>query len=218
MILKSLSKTPYILLYFVLYRYVYIFFSLFTEDITIHPIKDLTNIASAPIIIFFISGTALICIIPVIHFIYLEHRISSAPLSEFFRILSGSVILLIVSLTSSIYKITIYYRINASDNSWSITVLSIFLSIIALWIYFYYNKIAKKSVNEWDTVIGKIKSELEEDNRIIKEESDILLSMKNKIDSFSSAVDSSQKFRNEIELYYEEIRKSYYSLIKKVPK
>ncbi|MCR4649426.1 MAG: hypothetical protein K5776_10165 [Lachnospiraceae bacterium] len=67
-------------------------------------------------------------------------------------------------------------------------------------------------------VIGKMRLELNEDKSIISEEVNILLSLKEKIDSFESAAASSPESREEIEYYYEEIRKSYYSLISEVPK
>ncbi len=215
---KILLKTPYILLYFVFYRYFYLFCSLFLSDITIHPVKDLANIPNSPVTCLVSTGTALFCILPVILFMCLERKTGSKPFSEFVRVLSMSLVLVLFSMTSALYKITLFYELNASDISWSVTVLCIFFSIIVLWIYFYYNKLSQEKLSEWNMVIGKMRLELNEDKSIISEEVNILLSLKEKIDSFESAAASSPESREEIEYYYEEIRKSYYSLISEVPK
>lgn len=212
---RLLAKTPYIFLFCYIYKFAYIFLSIFVPGISIQPIADLRTFSGVKLIVNLISF--ILGIIILIVYLVLEKKINSSPINEFLRILLLSVSLAVFSQTYRLYKITSYYQANKTFESWSITILCIVLSIIVLSIFFYYNEIAKRNTKEWYSVIEKLKVETKEESDFIKKEILSLKSVEAKLDSYYDIINSNSDIPGEINAYYDEIRQSYNSLMQKVP-
>ncbi len=214
---KVLLKIPYIFLSCILYKYAYIFLSLFSDKLTIHPIK---NIFTCPdfLALFFANTFAIICSSSLTFYFYrLEQKIHETYPVEILRILSISVLLTVFSLTDKLYTITVYYQANQSYESWSITILCTISSILVLLIYFYYNEIAKNTTKEWYSLVQKMQSDIDAENDIMNDEISRLMSIGERIDSYSKAINSIPNIPEEIKTYYKDIKQSYDSLVQKVP-
>ncbi len=215
---KILSKIPYTLLFGILYKYAYIFMSIFIKDLSIHPIEDF-SLCSNVLILIPANAFAILCGAGItILFHHLEQRIKISTTAECIRISALSFILFVFLLSYRLYSITLYYETYKSYESWSITILCTIISLLVLTIYFYYNEIAKNTTKEWYSVIRKMQREIDAENDIINDEIALLKSIETKIESYSEIIESAPDIPDDINVYYNEIKESYNSLMQKVPK